>query len=194
MATAHCQLGGGLMCFQNSLQCLEEAALIDNLDTSLRLDIKRVKVINEALELKCQADEFIANDNIESAITFYKKAVLKENTLISAKVNCATAYLLQRAFKECIHLCEEVLNTLKATGPCKHGVLPPIGTIPLPMTERRKEIVLTTLCKKAEAYANLKMFDKALLDLEMAKTLTGLSDGETKFDYDINLMKAKIKT
>ncbi len=193
IAAAHCQLGENVINFQNALECtcIQKAILVDKSDNALTFDLDRVKNMQEAFKLKVQADNLLANGKVASAIKLYKEAVAKESTLVSAKINYATAYLLQNAFEECISLCEEVLREL---GSSNTEVSSSVCTIPMPGTDRRRNIVLSTLYKKSEVYVKLKTIDKAISTLEMAKSITLSRDEREKIDGDIDRLKLKLKS
>lgn len=196
IATAQCHLGGdGANHFESALKYLQEAAQLDDTssDETLAKGIERMKVICEAVKLKCKGDAFLADEKIESAINSYKGAALKEDALLSAKVNCATAYLLQGNMEGCASLCGEVLEVLKMTGPCKPNGMPPIGTIPLAGTDQRRKLAAATLYKRAEANMSLGRFDLALQDLEMARKIGNLFEDEANLDCDITEVATRLR-
>lgn len=195
MATAQCHIkGDNLNHLQIALKYLQEAAQLDDKssDELLIKDINRLKVIYEAAKLKGKGDAWLIDEKIECAIISYKKAILKEETLLSAKVNCATAYLLQGNIEECASLCGEVLEVLKMTGPCKHNGVSLIGTIPLAGTDRRRKLTTATLHKRAEAYMTLGKFSQALQDLEMIQTIGSSTREGANLDADIVEVKMRL--
>ena len=193
IATAYCQMECGVEKLGHILNRLEAATQNDASETTTSKDTKRLKEIHEGLQWKFQGDNMLAKGKFESAITYYKNAMTKESTLICAKVNCATAYFSQNAFQDCCALCEEILDTFKNTGPFRCNDVPPIGSIPLAGTERRRTIVLATLHKKAEAYFHLKSFEDALEAVEMIKAVNGHNFNKSD-QNEIEEMKTTIIT
>lgn len=191
IASALCQMSGaGPNHYENALLKLQEAANLNKSDSLLSQGIEQMKVISEAMKLKMEGDTFLANDEIEVAITFYNKAILKDNSLLIAKVNCATAYLVTGAFEKCVALCGEVLDVLKMTGASKKTSAPSlIDTIPLPGTGKRRMIAITTLLKRAEANLALHKFEEVLQDFEATQGISCFVDDELDFASNIAEVK-----
>jgi dyslexia susceptibility 1 candidate gene 1 protein len=195
ISNAYCQSGSDLSQYKIALEYLDEASsLTDTEDPILSYDAERVKTIYKAMKLKFKGDFLFADDNIDAAISYYKKALLVETTLLDAKINCITAYLVNGDFQECVELAGEILDDLKNTGPCQQheSNLPPVGTIPLAGTDRRRKITIATLCKRAEANTCLENFPKALEDLELANVVGQFYETEFNIDQGMNFLKSKI--
>ncbi len=194
IANAHCQVGGGLIHFERALDNLEQAQKLDTSDLQLAQDIERVKRILGATKTKVEADELLSNGMIDEAIDIYTEKVLTvEPTLVGAKVNCATAYMICGCYKECLVLCEQVLDVFRSIGPCKHGAVPPIGTIPLPGTQRRRNMVVACLYKRAEAFTKLSQYDEALVELKMMRNMSSAYGDMTETDQEIAKLKEVCK-
>ena len=187
IATAYSHIDvGSISCHETALDYLEQATTLDESDALLARDISRLKVILNAMTLKSQGDQFLAGGQIEAAIKSYRNAILKENSLICAKVNCATAYLLIGETTKCISLCSDALDMLKLLGPSKFHNLQPIGTIPMPGTNLRRNLTIATLSKRAEAYIVEQKLDQALTDLKMIHIISKYLDNEVNIQADID--------
>ena len=185
MANAHCQSGGGLNHFKKALKCLNDAKQMVLSDSLLFDDIQRVSVILEALKIKFQADDLLSKNQIDESIMSYNDALSTEPTLIGAKINCATALLLKGRHEDCLSICEQVLEVFRSTRAAKRGVVPPISTIPLPGSARRRDMVIACLIKKAEAHTKLGQYDRALEELKIVKTISISSHDNNDIDLDI---------
>lgn len=192
LATAHFQMSHeGLHNCEIALKHLNQALSIDKSDEFLQRDINRGNLLFDALKLKSQGDKFLANEQVDDAITIYKKASLKESSLLCAKVNCASAHLIKGDLEECIELCGDVLDILKMTGSTNHHF--PIGTIPFPGTDRRRQMVIATLVKRAEAErANERTVNGCIQDLEMARSICRYLDNGADIESDIIRVKEEI--
>lgn len=189
VANAHCQSGGGLVHFQRALNSLKSAQDMDVSDSLLSHDIERVSNIIEALKLKVEADKLLSEGKIDDAIERYDIVLSMEPTMINAKINSATAHLLKGCYKESALLCEQVLEVFKSTGPSRHGVVPPLGTIPFPGSERRRKMVIACLYKRAEAFAKLLQFDEAIVELQMIKFISSSFEDTSELESEIIELK-----
>ncbi len=192
LATAHFQMSHeGLHHCEVALKHLNQALSIDTSDEFLKRDIKRGNLLFDALTLKSQGDAFLANEQVDDAIAIYKKALLQDSSLLCAIVNCASAHLVRGDLEECIRLCGDVLDVLKMTGPTNHHFL--IGTIPFPGTDRRRQMVIATLVKRAEAErATEQTINGCIQDLEMARSICRYLENGADIEIDIIQVKEEI--
>ena len=150
-----------------------------------------------ASDLKLKADVEFGKGSLERAIGLYWKALAKENTFMSALSNCASAYFLLGKLNKCIQCCTELLAKLKNK---KLGIvhrkeftknklfcIPPCGS------DKRKMLVITTLCKRGIARARLNEFEPAGNDLKEASTIVKRyrSDSYQHLVEDVRLLDEK---
>ncbi|GMI48543.1 hypothetical protein TrCOL_g2427 [Triparma columacea] len=170
--TARCQLGD----FDNSRDDYKRAYDLDNTNEGLKEDYEKMKELAEVSNLKKSADTCFGEGKIDGAIDLYSRAIERDQRFVSAVSNRAGALLAKGMYEDCIADCDSALNMLANLGSTS-------GPVPPPGSEKRRDWVIRTVCRRAKAKSELGIYKDAVTDMEMA--LKMVPEGRQKVRDDL---------
>jgi stress-induced-phosphoprotein 1 len=135
-----------------------------------------MKELAEVSDLKKSADACFGEGEIDGAIDLYSKAIERDPRFVSAVSNRAGALLAKGQYEDCIADCDSALNMLANLGSTS-------GPVPPPGSEKRRDWVIRTVCRRAKAKSELGSYNDAVTDMEMA--LKMVPEGRQKVRDDL---------
>jgi len=170
--TARCQLGD----FDNSRDDYKKAYELDQTNEGLKEDYEKMMELADVSALKKRGDACFGGGEIDEAIDLYGQAIERDPRFVSAVSNRAGALLAKGQYDDCIADCDTALNMLANLGSTS-------GPVPPPGSEKRRDWVVRTVCRRAKAKSELGSYKDAVKDLEMA--LKMVPEGRQKVRDDL---------
>jgi len=179
--TARCQLGD----FDSSRDDYKKAFDLDDTNDDLKEDYEKMRELAEVSNLKKSGDACFGEGKIDEAIDMYGKAIERDPRFVSAVSNRAGALLAKGQYEACITDCDSALNMLANLGSTS-------GPVPPPGSDKRRDWVIRTVCRRAKAKSEIGSYKDAVKDMEMA--LKMVPEGRQKvrddLEEDIQQLKA----
>jgi len=165
--TARCQLGE----FDVAKDDYKKAWDLNKASVDLRDDYEKMAKLAEVSGMKKQADKTFAEGEVDQAIKLYTAAIKADSRFVSAVSNRAGALLAKGRYEECIEDCDAALDMLANLGSTS-------GPVPPPGSDKRRDWVIATVCRRGKARGETGQYEEAAKDLEMALKL--VPEGRTK--------------
>ena len=180
--TARCQLGD----FSSSVDDYKKAYELDSNNEGLCKDYEKMKQLALVSDLKKEGDRSFGEGKIDDAIESYTGAIEQDARFVSAVSNRAGAYLAKGQYEDCIVDCDAALDMLANLGSTS-------GPVPPPGSEKRRDWVVRTVCRRAKAKSELGKYPEAVKDLEMALKIVpeGRQKVRDDLEDDIERLKAQ---
>ena len=152
----------------------EEGGLDFTMPKEMREDFEKMEKLADTSDTKKAGDEAFSKGDVDKAVELYSAAIEADKRFVSAVSNRAGALLSQGKFEECVDDCDAALGMLANLGGTS-------GPVPPPGSEKRKDWVIATVCRRGKARSELGLYREAEKDLEMALKLvpegrTGVRD------------------
>jgi dyslexia susceptibility 1 candidate gene 1 protein len=170
--TARCQLGE----FKVAAEDYKKAWDLNKASVELRDDYEKMAKLAEISEVKKAADMAFSSGDVEKAIKLYGEAIDADARFVSAVSNRAGALLATGQYEECISDCDAALDMLANLGSTS-------GPVPPPGSDKRRDWVIATVCRRSKARSELGNYADAVKDLETALKL--VPEGRTKTRDDL---------
>ena len=155
--TAKCQLGD----FSGACEDYEKAVAIDGENEELKVDFARMKKLKDVSVIKALGDSLFGSGDAGGAVAKYTEALELDDNFVSAVSNRAGAFLAMGQNEKCIKDCSAALNLLsnvnEATGP-----------VPPPGSDKRRDWVIKTMCRRGKAKSEIEEFEGAVRDMKLA--------------------------
>ena len=172
---ARCMLGE----FSDATDDCKKAWDLDPTNAELESDYMRMKRLADVDAMKKEGDACFGRGEVEPAIEKYNAAIAMDGRFVSAVSNRAGAYLAFGNYEDCISDCDAALRLLSGEEGSQGS-----GPIPPPGSDKRKEWVYKTVCRRSKAKSELGRFVEAIKDLEMA--LKFVPEGRQKVRDEIH--------
>ena len=131
----------------------------------LALDCRRMERLAIVSKLKCEGDALFGKGNAQEAETKYTEAIEMDETFVSAVSNRAGSRLALGKYKECIQDCDVALELLSRSDEGVSGPVPPPGS------DKRRDWVIKTMCRRGKAKTEVEDYVGALKDLKLGLKL-----------------------
>ncbi|GMH82274.1 hypothetical protein TrVE_jg11830 [Triparma verrucosa] len=179
---ANCQLG----LFHDSKDDYEKALKLssDGGSEGLKLDLDRVTKLCKVSDLKKVGDEKFSAGDVHAAIDLYSEALDSDPNFVSAVSNRAGCYASTGQWSLCSEDCTKALNLLSDMSLSS-------GPVPPPGSEKRRDWVVKTICRRGKAKVEEGDFKGAVEDFEEAMKI--IPEGRQKVRDDLQDDIVKIK-